>query len=37
MKKCDDMYNAEDKTVILPSGNEMYYAGSGKGSRQFIK
>lgn len=30
------MYNAENKTVMLPSGAEMYYAKFGKGSKQLV-
>lgn len=30
------MYNAENKTVILPSGDEMYYAKFGKGNKQLV-
>ena len=30
------MYNAENKTVMLPSGAEVYYAKFGKGSKQLV-
>ena len=30
------MYNAENKTVTLPSGAQMYYAEFGRGSRQMV-
>lgn len=30
------MYNAENKTVKLPSGAEMYYAKFGRGSKQLV-
>ena len=30
------MYNAENKTVMLPSGAEMYYAKFGMGSKQLV-
>ena len=30
------MYNAENKTVMLPSGAEMYYAKFGRGSKQMV-
>lgn len=30
------MYNAENKTVMLPSGAEMYYAKFGRGSNQLV-
>ena len=30
------MYNAENKTVMLLSGAEMYYAKFGKGSKQLV-
>lgn len=31
-----NMYNAENKTVMLPSGAEMYYAKFGKGTKQLV-
>ena len=30
------MYNSENKTVMLPSGAEMYYAKFGKGRKQLV-
>ncbi|SEL55939.1 Pimeloyl-ACP methyl ester carboxylesterase [Ruminococcus sp. YRD2003] len=36
MKKVTIMFNAENKTVMLPSGAEMYYAKFGRGSRQMV-
>lgn len=30
------MYNAENKTVMLPSGAEIYYARFGRGSKQMV-
>ena len=30
------MYNAENKTITLPSGAEMYYAKFGRGKKQMV-
>jgi pimeloyl-ACP methyl ester carboxylesterase len=32
----DIMYNAENKTIMLPSGAEMYYAKFGRGKKQLV-
>jgi len=34
--RSDDMFNAENKTLKLPCGAEMYYAKFGKGKRKLV-